>query len=91
MDLLISRRVATITDFVGQYLNATVTGIESAYNSIIGPDSSAVLWAGSDLGNSPLEKEGYFGPGDWVCHLLHHAMIARLPFTGGQQLHSRSH
>ena len=67
MDLLTFPRVATITDFVGEYLNATVTGIESAYNSIIGPESSAVLWAGSDLGNSELEKDGYFGPGEWVC------------------------
>ncbi|KAL6721375.1 hypothetical protein ACLMJK_000478 [Lecanora helva] len=58
--------VATVTDFVGQYLNATVVGIAAAYDSIIGKDSAAVLWAGSDLGDTDLHKEGYFGPGNWV-------------------------
>lgn len=47
-------------------MNATVAGIESAYNSILGADTSAVIWASSTLGNTDLEKNGYFGLGNWV-------------------------
>lgn len=57
---------ATIKDFVSQYLNATIIGIEGAYHDIIGAGASAVTWAGSTLGSTTLEKQGYFGSGDWV-------------------------
>ena len=60
-------RTATIEDFVGQYLNATIVGIENAYNNILGAGTSAVQWAGSTLGDTDLHKTGYFGTGDWVC------------------------
>lgn len=64
--MLTCQRTATIKSFVGQYLNATIVGIEGAYNSILGNETSAVVWAGSPLGNSQLEKTGYLGTGDWV-------------------------
>ena len=63
---LTSDRVATIEDFVGQYLNATIVGIAGAYNDILGPGTSQVIWTGSPYGDSQLERDGYFGDGLWV-------------------------
>ena len=58
-------RYSSITDFIGHYLEATVTGIEHAYNVTIGSDSTADGWVGSP--NAPTNmQQGYFGSGYWV-------------------------
>lgn len=62
---------------MGSYLNATIVGIESAYNNILGPDTSAVIWAGSTLGDDPLTTNGYFGTGEFVNPLA----LSIHPFT----------
>lgn len=56
---------STITAFVGDYLEASVMGIEGAYNSIIGNGSSADSWAGSPYAPSNM-RNGNSGDGFWV-------------------------
>ena len=54
-----------ITQFIAEYLKATITGIEYAYNRSIGPETYAFQWAGSDLLPAD-QKNGIFGEGSFA-------------------------
>ncbi|MCJ1454957.1 hypothetical protein MMC28_005310 [Mycoblastus sanguinarius] len=61
LPVVLQVQYATITDFVGNYLEATVTAIEGAYNNTTGQDASQVLWTGS----SPL-RDGFWIDSDYT-------------------------
>ena len=60
---------ANITDFIGNYLEATVKGIEGAYNVTIGPDSTTDEWIGSPYAAAVMQHgifgDGYFANSDF--------------------------